>query len=129
MASQQKLIEFRKRKKNFGFQNEKVPVVDGYIYKKLLIIQNCPLCGNFMHTHGESRKTPKGYLTVRVRHCADRGDSLGNEYIIRISGDMTEHEYNRLSEKESNTVHGRDSVSFMDGSEYFEISEKRGTWV
>lgn len=76
MVSHKVSLEFKKTLKNYGLQ-EKVPLVDGYIYKNLLVIKNCPLCG-YLHNHTVSGKPHVGYLTIRVNHCVYRSD-LGSE--------------------------------------------------
>ena len=127
MASQKELLEFYKTRINSSKFPEKVPLVDGYILKKLLVIKNCPLCG-YSHDHGLQSELSVGYLTIRVRHCAYK-DDFGDQYIIRIAGNMTKREYNRLNKQYNKGPQFNGPVNFMDSSEYLAICEERGTWV
>jgi hypothetical protein len=128
MASQQELLEFKKTQKNNGLFPEKVPLVDGYIYKNLLVIKNCPLCG-YSHEHGVSSKPLVGYITIRVRHCSGNEKEFGREYVIRIAGEMNKREYDLTNKQYNELAQFNGPVIFMNSSEYFDICEKRGTWV
>jgi hypothetical protein len=74
-----------------------IPLIEGHLYKKRLIIRDCPLCGG-AHFHG-GQGYQIGDVTTRVPHCPGFPCKM---IAISVVGELTGKQYVGACNKKPN---------------------------